>query len=332
MAIENPYLLFLGDAPDQLAAKTAHGIADWRRDWCRGQFRMEGCQADLGLPDMSIEEAADAGVKTLVVGVANRGGIISERWISILESALIAGMDLAAGLHNRLADVPSLAALAAQHGRRLFDVRHATHRFDVANGRKRPGKRILTVGTDCAVGKKYTALAIEKEMRERGMKADFRATGQTGILIAGGGVSIDAVVADFISGAVEWLAPANDPDHWDVIEGQGSLFHPSFAGVSLGLLHGAQPDAIVLCHVPSRPHMRGVPDYPLPDLHACIEANLTAARLTNPAVKCVGVSVNTSRLGPAEVRQLLLGIEDRLGLPAVDAFKDGAGPIVDQLR
>jgi uncharacterized NAD-dependent epimerase/dehydratase family protein len=169
-------------------------------------------------------------------------------------------------------------------------------------------------------------------MRERGMKADFRATGQTGILIAGGGVSIDAVVADFISGAVEWLAPANDPDHWDVIEGQGSLFHPSFAGVSLGLLHGAQPDAIVLCHEPSRPHMRGVPGYPLPDLHTCIEANLTAARLTNPAVKCVGVSVNTSRLGPAAVRQTLLGIEDKLGVPAVDAFKDGAGPIVDQLR
>ncbi|HEY5598354.1 MAG TPA: N-acetyltransferase DgcN, partial [Kiloniellales bacterium] len=327
-----PYLLFLGDAPDQLAAKTAHGITDWRRDWCRGQLRLDGCKADLGLPDMSIEGAVAAGVKTLVVGVANRGGIISDRWIETLEAALIAGLDLAAGLHNRLADVPSLAALAAQHGRRLFDVRHPTRQFEVGNGRRRPGKRLLTVGTDCAVGKKYTALAIEQEMRARGMNADFRATGQTGILIAGGGVSIDAVVADFISGAVEWLAPANDPDHWDVIEGQGSLFHPSFAGVSLGLLHGAQPDAIVLCHEPARAHMRGVPDYPLPDLHVCIEANLTAARLTNPAVVCAGVSVNTSRLGPAEVRRLLLSIEDRLGLPAVDAFKDGAGPIVDHLR
>src|SRR3989304_458611 len=140
MAIENPCLLFLGDAPDQLAAKTAHGIADWRNDWCRGQYRMEGCRADLGLPDMSIEEAAEAGGKTLVIGGANRGGIISERWISILESALIAGMDLAAGLHNRLADVPSLAALATQHGRQLFDVRHATRRFDVASGKKRSGK------------------------------------------------------------------------------------------------------------------------------------------------------------------------------------------------
>ena len=332
MTIENPYLLFLGDAADQLAAKTAHGIADWRREWYLGQFRLEGCQADLGLPDMTVEEAAAAGARTLVVGVANRGGIISEHWTDVLEAALNAGMDLAAGLHNKLADVPRLAAAAAQQGRHLFDVRHPTQRFEVGNGRKRPGKRLLTVGTDCAVGKKYAALAIEKEMRERGMNVDFRATGQTGILIAGSGVSIDAVVADFISGAAEWLSPANKPDHWDVIEGQGSLFHASFAGVSLGLLHGSQPDAIVMCHEPTRPHMRGLPEHPLPDLGACIEANLAAARLTNPAVRCVGVAVNTSRLGPAERRRLFLEIEDRLELPAVDPVRDGAGPIVDNLR
>lgn len=332
MKIENPYLLFLGEAADQLAAKTAHGIADWRRDWCLGQLRMEGCKADVGLPDMTIEAAVAAGAKTLVVGVVNAGGIMSERWIDILESALIAGLDVAAGMHSRLVDVPRLAAAAAQHRRSLFDVRHQTRNFDVGNGRKRTGKRLLTVGTDCAVGKKYTALAIEKEMRERGMNVDFRATGQTGILIAGGGVSIDAVVADFISGAAEWLSPDNAPDHWDVIEGQGSLFHAAFSGVSLGLLHGAQPDVIVLCHEPARAHMRGLPGYALPDLSVCIEANLAAARLTNPAVVCAGVSVNTSSLTPAEARRLLLSIEDALGLPAVNTFQDGAGPIVDGLR
>ncbi len=332
MKIENPYLLFLGEAADQLAAKTAHGIADWRHDWCLGQLRMEGCKADVGLPDMTIEAAVAAGAKTLVVGVVNAGGIMSERWIDILESALIAGLDVAAGMHSRLVDVPRLAAAASQHGRSLFDVRHQTRNFEVGNGRKRTGKRLLTVGTDCAVGKKYTALAIEKEMRERGMNVDFRATGQTGILIAGGGVSIDAVVADFISGAAEWLSPDNTPDHWDVIEGQGSLFHAAFSGVSLGLLHGAQPDVIVLCHEPARAHMRGLPGYALPDLRVCIEANLAAARLTNPAVVCVGVSVNTSSLAPAEARRLLLSIEDALGLPAVNTFQDGAGPIVDGLR
>lgn len=331
MKIEHPYLLFLGDAADQLAAKTAHGIIDWRQDWCLGQLRMEGCNANVDLPDMSVEAAAAAGAKTLVVGVVNSGGIISEHWTEILESALIAGLDLAAGLHSRLADVPRLAEAASQHGRHLFDVRHQTRTFKTGNGRKRTGKRLLTVGTDCAVGKKYTALAIEKEMRERGMDVDFRATGQTGILIAGDGISIDAVVADFISGATEWLSPDNNPDHWDIIEGQGSLFHAAFAGVSLGLLHGAQPDAIVLCHEPVRTHMRGLPGCPLPDLDTCIEANLVAARLTNPAVVCAGVSVNTSRLAPADARNLLIRIEDALGLPTVNTFQDGAGPIVDNL-
>ncbi len=331
MAIETPYVLFLGDAQDQLAAKTGQGIADWRPGWCRGQFRLSGCRADLGLPDMTLEEAGEAGIKTLVVGVANRGGVISERWIDALERALVLGMDLAAGLHSRLADEPRLAAAAAQHGRRLWDVRHPTRSFAVANGRKRPGKRLLTFGTDCSVGKMYTTLALEKEMRARGMKADFRATGQTGILIAGDGVSVDAVIADFISGATEWLTPANDSDHWDLVEGQGSLFHVSYAGVSLGLLHGAQPDALVLCHEPTRSHMRGIPDQPLPGLKTCIDANLAAARLTNPEVACLGVSVNTSGLESRKAKVLLAGIAEELGIPALDAIRDGVGPLVDRL-
>jgi len=227
--------------------------------------------------------------------------------------------------------VPSLAAAAAQNGARLFDVRHPNETFEVATGRNRPGRRLLTVGTDCAVGKMFAALALEKEMRARGMKADFRATGQTGILIAGGGVSVDAVVADFISGATEWLSPANDDDHWDLVEGQGSLFHASYAGVSLGLLHGAQPDVLVLCHEPTRGHMRGLPDYPVPDLEACLDANLAAARLTNPAVACHGVAVNTSLLAPDAAAACLAGIEERLGLPAVDPVRGGVGRIVDRL-
>ena len=332
MAIEHPYLLFLGDAPDQLAAKTAQGIAHWRPEWCLGQYRMAGCNADLGLTEMTFTQAVEAGARTLVVGVANRGGVISHDWIDILEKALIMGLDLAAGLHNRLADVPSLAAVAGQHGRHLFDVRHPTRGFQVGTGEKRPGKRLLTVGTDCSVGKMYASLAIEKEMRARGMKVDFRATGQSGILIAGDGISVDAVVADFIAGAIEWLAPANDPDHWDVIEGQGSLFHASFAGVSMGLLHGAQPDALVLCHEPTRSHMRGLPGHDLPGLKDCLEANLAAARLTNPAVVAVGVAVNTSHMADGTAGDLLRRIEDDLGLPAMDPFKDGVAPIVARLK
>jgi len=255
MDIKKPYLLFLGDAHDQLAAKVAIGIKQWHPEYCVGQFRMEGCHADCQLPDMDIATARAAGAQTLVIGVANRGGIISDAWIAVLSEALESGMDLAAGLHNRLADVPELSALAAKLGRNLYDVRHPTQTFPVANGRKRTGKRLLPVGTDCSCGKMYTALAIEKELLSRGEKATFRATGQTGILISGSGVSIDAVVSDFTAGAVEVLAPANDADHWDVIEGQGSLFHPSFAGVTTGIIHGAQPDALVLCHEPTRKTM-----------------------------------------------------------------------------
>jgi len=331
MAIEHPYLLFLGDAPDQLAAKTAQGVAFWRPDWCKGQFRLPGCQADLGLPEMTIAEAAEAGCRTVVVGVANRGGVISETWADALEEALVRGMDLASGLHVRLGDVARLRDAAERHRRRLFDVRHPTRRFEVARGSKRPGKRLLTVGTDCSVGKMYASLALEAEMRKRGMKADFRATGQTGILIAGEGVSVDAVVADFIAGATEWLSPANDPDHWDVVEGQGSLFHASYAGVSLGLLHGAQADALVLCHEPTRTHMRGLPDFPLPDLAECIRRNEEAARLTNPAARCIGVAVNTSGLGADEARRYLEETEARLGLPAVDPVRDGVARIVDAI-
>ncbi len=332
MNIQHPYLMFLGDAPDRLAAKTAQGVADWRPEWCLGQFRMEGCQADLKLPDMTMEEAAEAGIKTVIVGVANRGGVISEPWIAVLERALELGMDVAAGLHNRLVDVPVLREVAAHHGRSLFDVRHPRDEYAVASGKKRGGRRVLAVGTDCSVGKMYTTLAMEKEMRSRGWNADFRATGQTGIFIAGAGVSIDAVVADFISGAVEAISPDNSDDHWDLIEGQGSLFHASFAGVSLGLLHGAQADALVLCHEPTREHMRGLPDYKLPDLEVCMEANLTAARLTNPNAQFVGVAVNTYHMSEEDAGRYLQETEKRLGLPAVDPVRNGVGSIVDQLK
>jgi uncharacterized NAD-dependent epimerase/dehydratase family protein len=329
--LATPYLLFIGDAHDQLAAKTAAGIAYWRPEWCVGQLRLPGCNADLGLPDVSIAAAAAKGAKTLVVGVANRGGVISPKWTPALLEALEAGMDRASGLHRRLGEVPEIREAAARLGRRLVDARHPTREFDVANGKPRTGERLLTVGTDCSLGKMYTSLALEREMRRRGRKADFRATGQTGIFIAGEGVSVDAVVADFISGAVELLAPANEPDHWDLVEGQGSLFHPSSAGVSLGLLHGAQPTALVVCHEPNRPHMRGLPHYKVPSLRTCIDANLQAARLTSPDVRVVGISLNTSALDAAAAESVLRQAEDTFGVPAVDPVRGGVAAIVDRL-
>jgi len=331
MQIHPPYLLFLGDAADQLAAKTANGIAMWRPDWCLGQLRLPNCNADLGLPDMSLEQGRQSGARTLIVGVANRGGIISDLWLQTLLEALDLGYDIASGLHNRLGASPQLGERAAAKGLQLFDVRYPTQEFNIGSGKKRSGKRLLTVGTDCSVGKMFTTLAIEREMRSRNMPADFRATGQTGIFIAGSGVSVDAVVADFIAGATEDLAPDNDPDHWDLIEGQGSLFHASYAGVSLGLLHGAQADRLILCHEPTRQHMRGLPDYPLPSLADCIQANEQAGRLTNPDCRVAGLSINTSALDATEAQELLHQTKARIGLPTVDAYRFGAGPLVDVL-
>ena len=332
MKIKHPYLMFLGDAPDQLAAKTASGIVHWRRDWCLGQHLLPGCNADLGLPDMNIADAIAAGCRTMVVGVANRGGVIPQSWIPTMVAALEAGLDIAAGLHQRVADIEEVGRAAAAHGRQLFDVRHPTRDFSVGSGARRPGKRLLTVGTDCSVGKMYTALAIGQELQSQKVSSDFRATGQTGIFIAGDGVSVDAVVADFISGATEWLTPANDPDHWDLVEGQGSLFHPSYAGVTMGLIHGAQPDAMVVCHEPTRTHMRGLPHQRLPDIQSCIDGHVTAARLTNPEAACIGVAVNTSGLSSEEERRRCLSeIEARTGLPTVDPVIDGVAALVAKL-
>lgn len=331
MQIAAPYLIFLGEVPEALDAKTGLGIAYWRPDLCLAQWRLPECAADAGLPDMNAEEAAAKGAKTMVIGIAPFGGALKPSWIKAILQSLAAGMDIASGMHSRLRDIPEIREAAERHGRTLFDVRHADRKFDVGTGRKRTGKRLLTVGSDCAVGKKYTALSIFKELQSRGVKADFRATGQTGVLIAGRGVAIDAVVADFIAGAAEWLSPDNDPDHWDLIEGQGSLFHPAYAGVSLGLLHGSQPDALVLCHDPQRPHIDGYPNYPVPELRRCIEANEQAARLTNPNAHCIGIALNTSQLTAERRTAVLREYEDRYGLPCFDPIATGAGVLAAKL-
>jgi uncharacterized NAD-dependent epimerase/dehydratase family protein len=330
MDLAKPYLLFLGDVPDQLAAKTAQGVVDWRPEWCLGQYRLPGCKADCKIPDMTIAQGLEAGARTMVVGVVNAGGVLPEHWVGAIVEALDAGLDVATGLHKRLGSVPEIAQAAARNGRTLHDLRFSDVQFQTGKGTKRPGLRLLTVGTDCSVGKKYAALALEKDMRARGLKADFRASGQTGVLIAERGVAIDAVVADFIAGAAEWLTPANDPDHWDVVEGQGSLFHPSFAGVTLGLLHGAQPDAFVVCHEPTRTNMRNVA-HPLPSIGEVIERTVLEGRLTNPAIQCVGIAVNTEALDEAAARKLLEDTAAKYDLPCVDPIRIGVAAIVDEL-
>ncbi|MCB1367314.1 MAG: DUF1611 domain-containing protein [Rhodobacteraceae bacterium] len=330
--IQSPYLLFLGDAPDSLAAKVAQGIRDWRPDASVGQFRMAGCKADMKLPDMTLAEARAAGAKTLVIGVANRGGVISPAWKEVLVEALEMGFDIASGLHSLLRNENELVMAAHRGGCELHDVRVPTDAYPIANGVKRTGKRCLAVGTDCSVGKMYTALAMDKEMQARGLKSTFRATGQTGILITGSGVPVDAVIADFMAGSIEYLSPDNDDDHWDMIEGQGSLFHVSYSGVTLALIHGGQPDALVLCTEPTRAHMRGLPGYQQPTLEALRDMALSLARVANPNVKVIGISANTQHLDEDAAIAYLAGVEARMGLPAVDPYRQGAARLIDALE
>lgn len=331
ITLPTPYVLFLGDETEVSNAKTSAGIAYWRPENCVGQIRLVGGTVDLSLSDMTVQQAVKAGAKCLVVGIVNFGGTIASEWLPVLKSALEAGLDIAAGLHARLNDVPELHELAQKHGRKLYDIRQPVQNFNVGVGVKRTGKRLLSVGTDCSVGKMYTSLAIEKELLMRGHAADFRATGQTGIFIVGTGVCVDAVVSDFISGAAESLSPDNDAGHWDIVEGQGSLSHPAYAGVTLGLLHGSQPDALVLCHDASRETLEDYLDFPIPEFGHCMDTYLAAASLTSPSVQFVGMSINTSKLDDTAAQQYLMRVEQEYGLPCCDPVRTGVTAIVDRM-
>lgn len=330
--MQAPFLLFLGDAPDASWAKTASGLAQWRSKDCYGQYRLPNCGADLGLPDVDFEQAVAKGVKTMVIGIANDGGFIAPNWIPHIILALKSGLNIAAGLHERLADNEQIAAIAKENNKELFDLRRPNIKFGTGTGVKRSGKRLLTVGTDCAVGKKYTALSIEKEMLARNLNATFCPTGQTGIMITGRGIAIDSVVADFIAGAAEWLSPAADNNHWHIVEGQGALLHPAYAGVTLGLVHGSQPDAIVVCHEAGRKELVGYEGhYACPSLSDALAIHVNAARLTNPNCKGIGVSLNTSALDEAAAKDALKRAEDETGLPACDPLRWGVGAIIDKI-
>jgi uncharacterized NAD-dependent epimerase/dehydratase family protein len=327
--LPRPYLLFLGDVTEAPFAKTAFGLRDWARSLCVGEYALPAATVTTGLPRLSPAEGRARGARSLVIGVANRGGVLEPTWIPHLIQAMEAGLHLISGMHGRLAEHEELQLAATRLGRRLIDVRQPPPNIPVATGRKRSGKRLLTVGTDCALGKKYTALTLARAFRGRGIDADFRATGQTGILIAGSGIPIDAVVADFIAGAAEMLSPAASDEHWDVVEGQGSIFHPSYAGVSLSLLHGTQPDVIVLCHELGRETVLGLDHYRLPELEDAIELNLRLAQRTNAKARCAGVSLNTSRLNEVDARAALAEYAARLRLPVADPMRPG--PELDQL-
>ena len=328
--ISKPYLLFLGDAKDELAIKTAAGINYWKPEWCVGQLLFKNAQVKLNLPEMNISEAVDKGAKTLVIGVVNAGGVMPLDWVETIIKAINSGMNIASGMHTRLSSILEIKEAAEKNDIQLHDLRFNSMQFKTGTGEKRAGKRLLTVGTDCSVGKKYTALAIEKALKEMGIKATFKATGQTGVLIAESGIAIDAIISDFISGAVEWLSPNKNNDEWDIIEGQGSIFHPSFAGVSLGLLHGSQPDKFIVCHEPTRTNMRGV-KMKIPSIGDVIQKTIELGSLTNPTIECVGVALNTSNMTEG-IENLKVKISNMYSLPCLDPLQDDLSPIVKKIE
>src|SRR5437764_6225976 len=321
--LPQPYLLFLGDITEREYAKTAFGLRDWGRERCVGEYACPGGTVSTGLPFLMPAQAVEKGARALVIGVANEGGFIADTWVPALLSALEAGLDIISGMHTRLADVPALQAAAARNNRRLIDVRRPPKNIPIATGRKRSGKRLLTVGTDCAIGNTHTALVLTRAFLTRGIATHFRATGQTGILIAGSGIPIDAVVADFAAGAAETLSPDAADDHWDIIEGQGSLLHPAYSGVSLALLHGSQPDVVVICHEPGRDRILGVPGYTLPSVEEMIELVLRLGGRTNPAIRCGGLSLNTAELDETSADRVLAKESERFGLPVADPMRGG---------
>ncbi|MGI9235689.1 MAG: DUF1611 domain-containing protein [Woeseiaceae bacterium] len=332
ISLETPYLIFFGDVREHMNAKTGLGIAHWAPDRCAGQMKFPESPVDSGLPDLSVADALDAGVKTVIIGVAPTGGLLQSNWIPPLLEFARAGVDIAAGLHSKLAAVPELAQAARDGESRLIDVRVPPPDIPCATGRRRSGKRVLAVGTDCAVGKKYSALALHRELKQRDVKTTFRATGQTGIMIAGEGIPVDAVVADFIAGAAETLSPDNEGDHWDIIEGQGSLLHPSYAGVTLGLIHGSQPDALLLCHDASRVKIADIAaEFSIPPLADYLAQVLAAARTTNRDCICVGICVNTSSMTDEDRIAYLSNLARQFNLPVVDPVATGVGPVADFL-
>lgn len=327
-----PYLIFLGHEKEITYAKTGAGMAQWRPELCRGQISLIEDGVDLRLEKMTPQRARDAGIKSLIIGTASIGGGIPDAWLDLFEEVAALGIDIVGGVHNRLSDEARLVAAAKKSGARLIDVRIPPQNIPVGTGKKRAGKRILMVGTDCAVGKKYSALTIERDMRKVGMNADFRASGQTGIMIAGKGIPIDAVVSDFVSGAAELLSPANEDDHWDVIEGQGGIFHPGYSAVSMGLLVGSQPDYFVVCHEAGRKFSEGWEGFTLPSISNVIERTIAIGSLTNPAIRCAGVCINTMNLDEGEKQTYLDEKSNELGLPCVDPLVDGTVAIINNLK
>ncbi len=285
----------------------------------------------------TIEEALRMGPTALLVGIATQGGWLPQAWWPMLRTAIEAGLHLVSGLHLHLGDDPELARLAAERGVRIHDLRKPPADLPVSQGRARliDAYSVLTVGTDCNIGKMTAGLRIRDALTERGVRVGFAATGQTGILIEGWGIAVDAVVADFIGGAAERLVlRAAEGNDVVLVEGQGSLVHPGYSGVTLGLLHGSMPDAMILCHQPTRQCPYGGGNayswMPLPSVEEMIRICEGAIAPLRPA-QVIGVSLVTFDMDEAAARDEIARIQDLTGLPVTDPVRFGADVLAEAI-
>lgn len=318
-------------------AKTATGVIRYRRDevvavldsTSAGKTSQEVLGVGGDIPCVASLDEVEA--DTLLIGIAPAGGGLPEPWRAVIRDAIRRGLDILNGLHVFLADDVELAALAKSREVTIHDLRRPPPGLSVSKNlaRRTACYRVHTVGNDCSVGKMLVALELTAALRERGRRAEFIATGQTGIMIAGRGVAIDAVVSDFISGAIESLVLESQDQEFLLIEGQGSLLHPLYSGVTLGLLHGCAPQAMVLCIDPTRTVVRHA-DVSIPPVEHVIRIYEEMASLVHPSV-VAGVAVNTSALGLPEAEEAVDRIQGATGLPATDVVRFGTGPLLERL-
>ncbi|MGZ8693769.1 MAG: DUF1611 domain-containing protein [Gaiellaceae bacterium] len=328
---------------DDLHAKTAHGIIRYgqREVVAVVDARFAGRAADDIVPFCrrpvpivaTVEEAIALGARALLIGVAPAGGKLTPEWRRTLETAMAAAVDVEAGLHSELTDDPDLAAAAARNGVELRDLRLVPENIELPLGRahRRPGVRVvLTTGSDCAIGKMSVALELDEAARARGLASCFVPTGQTGIAIAGWGIAVDHVISDFIAGAAESLVDQG-ATRGDLlfVEGQGAIFHPAYSGVTLGLLHGSAPDALVLAHKHGSESIYGYEDTAIPPLAELVQAHeLVCAPISEARV--AAIALNTADLGADDAaRAAIASVEDETGLPCDDVPRFGADRLLD---
>jgi len=334
---EKQYLILAeGRSGDPHYGKTARGILRYAPDPTVAILdSTRAGESYEGVPVVAtVEEALPLGPTTAVVGVATQGGRFPPAWRELLRQSIAAGLDVESGLHEFVSEDAELAALAREHGVELRDLRKPPEGLNVPTGEnlQLPATIVLTVGSDCAIGKKTVALELDLEARRRGLASVFVPTGQTGIAIAGWGIAVDAVVSDFLAGAAERLVVEGHRRGGELlfVEGQGSLSHPAYSGVTLGLIHGSAPHLFVLCHKARATEIEGYPGHRLPSLRELVELHERVALPRRPArVACL--AINTAELDEEDARTAIAEAAAETGLPAEDPVRFGAGTLLEAL-